>query len=201
MPGPPPTVALCCPRLTARSPAGLSDVVASSGGSTINCPSTGVNLTIEFNVTVVAADPGVIDGSTVTFNVDDLEAMPTDFAIVLDLCDAEEGGAVVLSANYTDDQGNDPDLSALTSLVVDAVVPPTPSPGGTPSPTPIITPSPTMILPTPAAPTPGPTAMDTPAPSPIIPVDPTPAPSPAPTPDMPSMSPTSMPTMFSLPIP
>lgn len=162
-------------------------------------------MTIEFNVTVVAADPGVINRDTVTFNVDDLEAMPTDFAIILDLCDAEVGDAVVLSVNYTDDQGNDPDLSALTDVVVASVGVVTPSPAfmGTAPPTPMITPSPTTVgdTPAPAMPTLTPVAMDTPAPSPIMPVDPTPPPSPSPTPDVPSGSPTSAPTMFSLPIP
>lgn len=180
------------------------------------CPSTGVNLTIEFNVTVIAADPGTIDGDTVTLNADDLEDNPTGFTVVLDLCDTDVGDTVILSADYTDDQGNDPDLSALANVVVGAAITPSPLITGPPSPSFVVTPSPTSVdppspppvgtsppvivispPPTPAG-TSAPSALPTPAPSPsvIFTMSPTLASSPAPTPVVVSEGPTSGPTAF-----
>lgn len=157
----------------------MSDIIASSGGLFIPCPSTGVNLTIEFNesVSIVAADPGMIDGTSVTINADDLEDNPTTFEIVLELGGLVVGDFIILSANYTDDQGNDPDLFALTSLQIGDAFDD-------------ITPSPTVVVIPPS-----PTAMPTPSPIAIL----TPSPS-APFPEMPTFVPTFTPTPFSPPV-
>ena len=80
------------------------------------CPSTGVALTIDFNALVVSTasppDSDIAD-TTVTFNVDDLEANPTTFEVLLNTCDFPEGDAIVASVTYADDQGNSPDMSAV----------------------------------------------------------------------------------------
>ena len=114
----------------------------------IDCPSTGASVTIEFGVPIDSTASGSFSGSTVTFSASDLESTPTDFDVLLDVCGEVPGGSIVVSATYTDDQGNDPDLSALTGLVVgtDVCEAPTPSPALSPTLSPAMpsTPCPTM---------------------------------------------------------
>ena len=117
----------------------------------IECPSTGASVTIEFSVPIDSTTSGSFSGSTVTFSAPDLESNPTEFDITLDVCGEVPGDSIVVSATYTDDQGNDPDLSALTGLVVgtDFCPAPTPSPTLSPTPSPTMppTPCPTMKQP------------------------------------------------------
>eukprot|EP00904_Undaria_pinnatifida_P002780 jgi/Undpi1/12502/HiC_scaffold_5.g02173.m1 len=128
--------------------AALENILSSSGGTVIDCPSTGASVTIEFGVPIDSTASGSFSGSTVTFSASDLESTPTDFDVLLDVCGEVPGGSIVVSATYTDDQGNDPDLSALTGLVVgtDFCEAPTPSPTLSPTPSPTMppTPCPTM---------------------------------------------------------
>lgn len=58
-------------------------------------------------------------GNEAIFDVPDLEAIPTSFAVVLDTCPEMEGVPVVAAASYADDEGNVPDL---TSLLAEGVV-------------------------------------------------------------------------------
>ena len=126
------------------SSAALENILSSSGGTVIDCPSTGASVTIEFGVPIDSTASGSFSGSTVTFSASDLESTPTDFDVILDVCGEVPGGSIVVSATYTDDQGNDPDLSALTGLVVgtDFCEAPTPSPTSSPTPSPKMPPSP-----------------------------------------------------------
>lgn len=106
------------------------------------CPSTGATVTITFSVPVACSASGSVVGTTVTFSASDLESTPTNFDVLLDLCSEVPGGSVVVSANYTDDQGNNPDLSSLTGLMVGS--------GGScvAPPTPLCIPEPTPLCPT-----------------------------------------------------
>ena len=112
-------------------PAALESILSSGGGTTIACPSTGAMVTIDFSVPVACAPAGTVSGRTVIFSAPDLEANATVFDAFLDLCSEAPGAGVIVSANYTDDQGNTPDLSLLIGLMVgnDSCIPPvTPEP-------------------------------------------------------------------------
>lgn len=102
----------------AVSSAALEKILSSSGGAAVPCPSTGAEVIIEFSVPVACSASGAVTGTTVTFAAPDLESIPEAFDVLLDLCSEVPGGSVVVAANYTDDQGNMPDLSSLTGLVV-----------------------------------------------------------------------------------
>ena len=113
------------------TPAALESILSSQGGTIIPCPSTGAMVTIEFSVPVACAPAGTVSERTVTFSAPDLEANATAFDVILDLCSVAPGAGIIESANYTDDQGNTPDLSLLIGLMVgnDACIPPvTPEP-------------------------------------------------------------------------
>lgn len=68
---------------------------------------------------------GAVAGSTyalsppggITYAVPDLEANPTDFEALLDYCASTPGADIVVSATYSDNEGNTPDLSALQGVV------------------------------------------------------------------------------------
>lgn len=82
----------------------------------MSCPSAGVSVDVEFNapVTSVLSPAGAtLFGTTVSFPVDDLEASPTNFAVMLDTCNVDAGTAIVSSVTYADSQGNTPDMSVL----------------------------------------------------------------------------------------
>lgn len=64
---------------------------------------------------VASPTDAAISGSTVTFPVADLEDSPEVFSVVVDTCALSDGTVVVSSATYTDNDGNTPDLSVLTS--------------------------------------------------------------------------------------
>lgn len=72
---------------------------------------------MEFNADVadatVTSGSATFGGSQVVFEVPDLEAAPTSFAVVLDLCDSTVGDVVVTSVTYVDDEANAPDMSSL----------------------------------------------------------------------------------------
>lgn len=92
-------------------------------------------MTIEFSVPVDSTASGSISGNTVIFSAADLESTPTEFDVLLDVCNEVPGGSVVVNADYTDDQGNTPDLSSLTGLVVGNDLCEAPTPAPTPKPT------------------------------------------------------------------
>lgn len=77
-------------------------------------------MTVEFSTPIESvAYPGAeVSGNTVTFQVDDLEANPTEFTALLDICSIADGSTdsggtpnAVISITYSDDQSNTPDLS------------------------------------------------------------------------------------------
>ena len=117
----------------------MASILSSNGGTFIPCPSTGATVTIEFSVPVDSTASGSISGNTVIFSATALESTPTEFDVLRYVCNEVPGGSVVVTADNTDDQGNSPDLSILTGLVVgnDFCF------GATLSPTPVPTPSPT----------------------------------------------------------
>ena len=121
----------CTTPLPHKSSAALDGILSSIGDIVIPCPSTGATLNIALSVPSISTASGFISGSTVTFCAADLESTPTELDVVLDVCGEVPGGSVVVSADYTDDQGNTPDLSLLTSLVVGSDV----CDAGTPAPT------------------------------------------------------------------
>lgn len=131
----------------AQPSAALDGILSSIEGTVIPCPSTGAMVTIEFSTPINSTASGSISGSTVTFSAADLESTPTDFDVLLDVCSEIPGDNAVVSANYTDDQGNTPDLSLLIDLLVSSdscdVDTPAPTPSPTPAPTPESTPRPT----------------------------------------------------------
>ncbi|CAM9206965.1 unnamed protein product, partial [Ectocarpus sp. 8 AP-2014] len=96
--------------------------ILSASGSSVPCAATGATVTVEFNgmVTGATVDGGVAtyDGGDVVFTVDDLEATPTDFEVSLDWCGEPEGGEIIASVSYADDEGNTPDLSPLQGSAV-----------------------------------------------------------------------------------
>jgi len=91
----------------------LADILDSAAGA-VSCPSTGAVVDIEFNARVVPTlyPPGS-DDTAISLSIDNLENNPTTFELLLDTCDFPDGEAVVVSATYTDDQGNSPDMGAI----------------------------------------------------------------------------------------
>ncbi|CAM9524910.1 unnamed protein product [Pylaiella littoralis] len=80
----------------------------------ISCNSSDATIAVEFTLPIesVAYPGAVISGNTVTFEVENLEANPTEFAAVLDVCSIAEGTTnAVASITYSDAQNNTPDLS------------------------------------------------------------------------------------------
>eukprot|EP00904_Undaria_pinnatifida_P009086 jgi/Undpi1/5307/HiC_scaffold_2.g00588.m1 len=186
----------------------LERILASDGGSSIPCPSTSVTVVAEFRLAVISTPTlgGSISGETVTFTAADLEDTATEFEVVLDACSLSPGSTVIDSATYTDDQGNDPDLSRLTSIAVGndfcderltaspapfpsqtPMMPTTPTPTTSKAPTPAPMPTKTPATIAPQLPTQAPTGTPTTAPAPTRSTTPapfkaaTPAPSKAPT--------------------
>lgn len=137
----------------------MENILSSNGGIVIPCESTGATVTIDFSVPVDSTSSGSITKKTVTFSVTDLESNPTDVEIMLDVCNKAPGGSIIVSADYTDDQGNSPDLSLLTNTVVGSDFCAAPTPAPTPAPTTAPTAKPTK-KPAPA-PTPAPTPKPT----------------------------------------
>ncbi|CAM9502767.1 unnamed protein product, partial [Hapterophycus canaliculatus] len=99
----------------------LEDIISTSTDS-IPCAATGATVSLDFNAAVVEASVGdalgaaVIgsDGSSVIFELSGtLEGTPTAFSVVLEFCDEAPGTEIVSSVAYADDEGNEPDLSAL----------------------------------------------------------------------------------------
>ncbi|CAM9935183.1 unnamed protein product [Scytosiphon promiscuus] len=99
----------------------LEGIISNSAGS-VPCAATGAIISLVFNAAVAGASVGdgsgtatiSADGSTVIFELSGtLEATPTDFSVVLDVCEGAPGDEVVSVVTYTDDEGNMPDLSAL----------------------------------------------------------------------------------------
>lgn len=83
----------------------------------VPCPSTGASITLNFSATIVSVD-GLVEIAAslepnVNFFVADLEATSTEFDIGLDTCSVANGTDIVNAVAYSDDQGNDPDLSGL----------------------------------------------------------------------------------------
>lgn len=129
----------CNPRTARRISAALEKILSSGKGLVIPCESTGATITIEFGVPVGPTYPKSLStttGRTVTYSVGDLEATPTDFDVMLDVCNEAPGSSIILSVDYKDDQRNKPDLSRLKGMVVGndlCAAAPTPAP--TPKPT------------------------------------------------------------------
>ncbi|CAN0057619.1 unnamed protein product, partial [Ectocarpus fasciculatus] len=100
----------------------LAGIVSASGGS-VPCAATSAKVTVQFNGVVTGA---TVDGSgsatyndgEVVFTVDNLEATPTNFEVSLNWCGQPEGGEIIASVSYADDEGNTPDLSALEGSAV-----------------------------------------------------------------------------------
>eukprot|EP00904_Undaria_pinnatifida_P000567 jgi/Undpi1/10510/HiC_scaffold_29.g12960.m1 len=122
----------------------LGSILLSSAGTVIEYPSTSASVTIEFSVPIDSNASGSFNGSTVTFFASDLESTPTGFDVILDVCGQIPGDSIVVSATYTDNKGNDPDLSSVTGLVVraDFCAAPTTAPTTSPTWFPTVSPTP-----------------------------------------------------------
>lgn len=100
--------------------------ILSSLSGIVACPATDASITLEFDA--VVADGSVTGAgsgssyaisppSSITYTVPDLENNPTDFEALLDYCLSTPGMDIVVSASYSDNEGNTPDLSALQGVV------------------------------------------------------------------------------------
>lgn len=101
----------------------LEGIISTSAGS-IPCAATGATISLDFTAAAAVVEASVPDGSgtavissdggIVTFELSGtLEATPTAFSVVLEFCNALPGEEIVASVVYSDDEGNEPDLSAL----------------------------------------------------------------------------------------
>eukprot|EP00752_Nemacystus_decipiens_P005388 g4884.t1 len=152
----------------------LQDVLAGIG---IPCSATGATLRLELDkepVDVPAVSSGEVEisATTLTWNMEPL-GEPVNMTLVVDYCHCEDQRATVdfiSSANYADDEVNEPSLLGLLDLTAHvAELCPTPGPSVAPTLRPTIAPS---IAPT-ISPTAG--ATNSSLPSPFLP---TPAPHP-----------------------
>ncbi|CAN0246410.1 unnamed protein product, partial [Pylaiella littoralis] len=96
--------------------AALADIIDNTENS-IPCASTGAVVTVDFNADIadatVTTGSATVSGSQVVFEVPNIEATDTTFAVVLDTCDSAEGAAIVASVTYADDAANAPDMSSI----------------------------------------------------------------------------------------
>ncbi|CAM9563847.1 unnamed protein product [Sphacelaria rigidula] len=105
----------------------LAAILSGAGGSVIPCPSTNAVIVVDFgdirvSSATTSANGGTaeVSGSMVTFKVGSLEANLAEFTALLDTCAERAGADAVASVSYMDDEGNDPDLSAVDDVAVDS---------------------------------------------------------------------------------
>lgn len=105
----------------------LEAILSGAAGSVIPCPSSNAVITLDFGdiavasaTTTAANGEAEVSGNTVTFMVSDLEASLTEFTVLLDSCTERAGAAAVVTVLYTDEEGNVPDLSVVSGVVVDS---------------------------------------------------------------------------------
>lgn len=100
--------------------------ILSSLSGIVPCPATDASITLEFNAVVADGSvTGAESGSSyaislpnsITYTVPDLENNPNNFEALLDYCSSTPGTDIVVSASYSDNEGNTPDLSALHGVV------------------------------------------------------------------------------------
>lgn len=86
----------------------------------MSCPATGASITVGFAIPITsAAYPGKTSQSgdnVATFYANILGSNPTEFKVVLDTTDVAAGTNLVTYVSYSDNQGNDPDMSGLTTF-------------------------------------------------------------------------------------
>ena len=88
------------------------------GGSVVPCPATGVLITVGFTAPITSiAYPGETapGANTATFYVETLESNPSEFAVALDTAGVAVGTNLVTYVEYSDNEGNSPDMSRLTT--------------------------------------------------------------------------------------
>ncbi|CAM9548151.1 unnamed protein product [Sphacelaria rigidula] len=105
----------------------LAAILSGAGGSVIPCPSTNAEIVVDFgDISVSSATTSTnggtaeVSGSMVTFKVGSLEANLAEFTVLLDTCAERAGADAVVSVSYVDDEGNDPDLSAVDDVAIDS---------------------------------------------------------------------------------
>lgn len=93
--------------------------ILSASGSSVPCAATGATVTVEFNGLVTG---GTVDGDSATYNGGEVVFSPSATSRpprpTLRWCGEPEGGEIIASVSYADDEGNTPDLSSLEGSAV-----------------------------------------------------------------------------------